>query len=48
MDAKLDAQAAQIIRQHVLRVARMPLIQIERNDFELHRRMLAQAQQDVE
>ena len=45
---KRHADPAQIVRQHVGWKTRLLLIQIDRDDVEIDRRMLAQKQQDIE
>jgi hypothetical protein len=47
-DMKWHTQRSQIVRQHVLRKPRLLLIEIDRDQFELHRRTALQRQQDIQ
>jgi hypothetical protein len=47
-DAIRDAERSQILRQHVLGITGMALVEVNRDDFEVNRRVRAQIKQDIE
>jgi hypothetical protein len=47
-DPEVDAAAAQVRGQHVLRKARLLLVEVDRDEGERHRRAALERQQDVE
>jgi hypothetical protein len=48
LDVEGHAAAGQVLGQHVFREAGLLLVEVDRHDVEVHRRALAQGQQQVE